>query len=38
MAAEGEDFRKIILHYFPNTTIGKSQSGPRSEPIDEGCR
>ncbi len=23
MAAEGADYRKIILHYFPNTTIGK---------------
>jgi SpoIID/LytB domain protein len=30
MAAEGADFREILLHYFPNTTIarapGKNQS------------
>jgi stage II sporulation protein D len=28
MAAEGEDFRKIILHYFPNTTIRKVAERP----------
>jgi peptidoglycan hydrolase-like amidase len=27
MAQRGADFREIILHYFPNTTIG--QVGPR---------
>jgi peptidoglycan hydrolase-like amidase len=29
MAESGADFRKIILHYFPNTTI--SQFAPRHQ-------
>jgi hypothetical protein len=29
MAERGADFREIILHYFPNTTIG--QFAPRHE-------